>query len=177
MRRYATMDVQSMCIGHEIGELSEDLLALSDIPLRSYSSRSLKTSPIPHTTLHDFKTTQNKATKAASKRKHPNQMNSSAVQQADLAPIAPKFHSTVHPRRYRPQPRAKADPSRRDLSLRAGVLYSTRIYNTSGMAEADLLYMRMTSAERIDFELPGRCQFQNQEREHKSFKTKCFAQL
>jgi len=150
------MNIQSM-LCHEIDELSEDSLASSKESLQYPSPPASTAGSFSSTASHDYKHTQTAIKKAGPKKKHPVHRTRRVVRQPDLVRIAPKLDSTNQSRYPRSHPgvpeRSRSPPS--DRSRHAGISYPKGMYDTYGMTEVDLLYMRTTPVERAAFRLPG----------------------
>lgn len=156
LHNFSVMDVQSMCIGSEPGQLPDDLLALAKVA--SYL-------PSPPTSTASSQAESPQPTKSASvkrRRKSPIVKTKYIIQQSDFKRIVPKIYYPDYPRRHRLRtdgwhhspPVNRLPP--RNRSPRAGALFSTQTgYDTSGMTEVDLQYMKMSPAERVKFKLPG----------------------
>lgn len=150
------MNIQSM-LCHEIDELSEDSPASSKESLQYPSPPASTAGSFSSTASHDYKHTQTAIKKAGPKKKHPVHRTRRVVRQPDLVRIAPKLDSMNQSRYPRSHPgvleRSRSPPS--DRSRHAGISYPKGMYDTYGMTEVDLLYMRTTPVERAAFRLPG----------------------
>ena len=148
------MDIQSMCIGHKVGELSEVALGLSEVSLHNHSppASTSSLSPTP-----SYRTIKPKFSKARHTERQTSHKKRPAVKHPSFVRITPKLDTAGQVRRRRSRNgesgNSKSPP--RDRSNRVGVPYSSRVSDSHGMADVDLLYARMTPAERVAFKMPG----------------------
>lgn len=158
------MRIQDLCIDQKVGELSPDLLDLSKISSRKTTPLHTPNSPALTTTSHEARGSCTTTKKACRKKKYPIHKKSYVVSQSKFVRIAPKLYPSDQPRHTRSCPCQHEPSPPRDRSPHAGALFRTERRDTHGMTEADLMYMRMTPAERVAFKLPGTFVFQAQKR-------------
>jgi hypothetical protein len=154
------MKIQDLCINQKTGELSEELLDLSKICLRSSSPLYTTSSPTLTITTHKFGASYTTTKSACRKRKYPIYKKSYVVSQSNFLRIAPKLFSSSQTRHTRSCPYQKEPSPPQDRSPHAGALFRPESCDTQSMTQADLLYMRMTPAERVACKLPGTFVFQ-----------------
>jgi hypothetical protein len=141
------MDVRSMCVDNEIGELPDDLPTLSkSVP--NYPSPPASTT-LQH--IEDIKSTKS--------TKNPRKKNPTAKQSNFLC-IAPKHYNPHYPRYHKPWAYARDRSPPLYPPPRAVASVSKQTNDTSTMRDVDLQYMRMTPAERVAFKIPGTSVFQ-----------------
>jgi hypothetical protein len=148
------MDIQSLCIGRKVGELSEVTLGVLDVSLHNRSPPA-STSSLSPTPSHP--TIKAKFGKPRHTKMQPSHKKRPAIRHPSLIRITPKLDTGGQVRRRQSRhdesEHSKSPPT--DRSCRVGVPYSSRVYDSHRMTDIDLMYARMTPAERVAFKIPG----------------------
>ena len=150
-----SMMIQDLCIDQKVGELSSHLLNLSKISLRKSSPLQTVSSSDIGTTSCVVKPNCMTTKRVRHRKRSPIHKKSYVVPQSTFVQIAPKLHLSDQPRHIRSCPDHGETSPPVDRPPRAGALFWGTIPDTQGVREVDLLYMRMTPAERVVFRLPG----------------------